>query len=361
MHHWPTCCLIVDIDGFVTRAATASAEWPTKTRNFVSDVINAGLSGYQHADVAVTPPDEWLVTLHAPYAKDLRRQADQIANDIWRDIRASGEVTVTVAVGAVIAGADASRHAMSAARRTHRAKLTYGPDQVLRLNTADTHRTEPLPDIHRQIAYSITRGDLDQARARMWDAFTAATTRCRADETVRRWLLGQAMSATAVLNGRLGTGTAADWLAVCADVPYDALAGLTDLHEPADVMGWIDRLVTALADGRPPVSTTLDLVRQHIDEHVTDPQLSLNNVATAVGVSPFHISHLFRSRLDTTFRDYVTQRRVRHARRLLTQTHLGMTDIAQASGFSSPIQLRRVLVRETGITPTAIRRTTRQH
>jgi transcriptional regulator GlxA family with amidase domain len=180
---------------------------------------------------------------------------------------------------------------------------------------------------------------------------------------VRRWLLGQVLSATAVLGGRLGVGTAADWMAVCAAVPYRELAELADLHEPVAVAAWSERVVDALAarHRRTPTRTsTLELVRRYVDRHFTDPRMRLRSVATSVGVSPFHISHLFRSELDTTFRDYVTQRRVRHAQRLLEQTRLDMTQVARASGFGTPVQLRRVLLRETGATPSAVRQSARE-
>jgi AraC-like DNA-binding protein len=346
------CCLIVDVDGFLPRAG--SPGWADRTRRTLQRVIDDQVSG---VDASVEPafPDEWVLLLRAPAAAELTRRAEDIAAGIHDAARSGGDVTVTVAVGLVSGSVP---DAVSSARRAHRAKLTLGPDRVITDPATGERTPSPPRDIHRELARAIGDGTPDRASRLLWHWFGTARA-AGDDETVRRWLLGQILSATALLNGRLGT--AADWVAVCEAVPYAALTELADLHEPAVVAGWIERVVAELAGRhRHAPATTLDLVRRYVDEHFTDAAMSLKRVATTVGVSPFHICHLFRSELDTTFRDYVTQRRVRHAQRLLERTQLGMAEVARDSGFGTPVQLRRVLVRETGATPSAIRQSARE-
>lgn len=353
------CCLLVDVDGFLSKAAASAAGWADHTRAHVGRIITVQ-AGQDPARVEQLPPDEWLVTLGSDSAHDVHRRAYRIASAIHRAVRAGGELTVTVAVGDVTSGPGAVSDAISSARQAHRSKLLLGPDRVI---SAAAHpvggdaRTPP--EVHRDLAHAIGRGDEDRARRLLRNWFAAATNGADGnDELVRRWLFGQVLTTTAVLDGRLGAGTAADWIAVCEAMPYPLLADLADLHEPAAVVAWLDRVVAALAARhhmRSPRTSTLELVRRHVDEHYTDSRLRLKTVAREVGVSPFHISHLFRSDLGTTFRDYVTQRRVRRAQRLLEQTRLGMAEVASASGFTTPVQLRRVLLRETGTTPTAVR------
>lgn len=359
------CCLLVDVDGFLPRAAQAVDGWADRTCRSLRRIIDNAVR--QEADARVQPsyPDEWLLVLRSATAHDLERRAERVATGVLREVRAGGDVTVTIAVGQVSTGPDALAEAVSSARRAHRAKLTLGPDRVIAADTASGERDVPAPhDVHRELARAIARGETARASRLLLDWFRTAVDQAGGDdELVRRWLLGQVLSATAVLDGRLGAGTSADLLAVSAAVPYRELAELADLHEPVAVRVWAERLAGALAAGRrgtPPRTPTLDLVRRHVDRHFTDPRMRLTSVASAVGVSPFHISHLFRSELDTTFRDYVTQRRVRHARRLLERTRLGMAQVARASGFGTPVQLRRVLVRETGATPSAVRQSARE-
>lgn len=358
------CCLMVDVDEFLPRAHAVDG-WADRTRRALRCIIDDALQQETGASVQPAYPDEWLLILRSATAHELRRRAERVAAGVLREVRAGGDVTVTVAIGQVSIGPNAVADAVSSARRAHRAKLTLGPDRVITAGTAGGERDVTAPhDIHRELARAIIRGETDRASRLLRDWFgTVIDQAGDDDELVRRWLLGQVLSATAVLGGRLGVGTAADWMAVCAAVPYRELAELADLHEPVAVAAWSERVVDALAarHRRTPTRTsTLELVRRYVDRHFTDPRMRLRSVATSVGVSPFHISHLFRSELDTTFRDYVTQRRVRHAQRLLEQTRLDMTQVARASGFGTPVQLRRVLLRETGATPSAVRQSARE-
>ncbi|WP_027943462.1 helix-turn-helix domain-containing protein [Amycolatopsis taiwanensis] len=355
------CCLIVDVDDFLSRSR--SDGWADRTRRSLRRVIDDQVRDEAGASVQASLPDEWVLVLRSATAHELKARAEAVAAGIHRGVRAGRDVTVTVAVGQVVTGPNAIPDALSSARRAHRAKLTLGPDRVITVGATTGEGAVPIPhDVHRELARAIGRGEPDRASRLLWHWFsTALEAAAGDDETVRRWLLGQVLSATAALHGRLGTGTAADWMAVCGSVPYPALAELAELHEPAAVAAWIERVVAELAGQRRRTpSATLDLVRRYVDQHFTDPQLTLKGVALTVGVSPFHVSHLFRSELDTTFRDYVSQRRVRHAQRLLERTHLDMAQVARASGFGTPVQLRRVLVRETGTTPSAIRRSARE-
>ncbi|WP_165368188.1 helix-turn-helix domain-containing protein [Phytoactinopolyspora endophytica] len=372
------CCLLVDVDAFLPRAAEAADGWSDRTRHRLRRIIDEQVRHETEASVQPLPPDEWLLTLSSPTADDVQRRARRIAAGIHHTVRAGGELTVTVAVGRTTTGPDAVPEAVSSARQAHRSKLALGPDRVIPApvldgGSVDLHASHSFPtgpdvsaphDVHRELARAISKGESDRARRLLCDWFGTATTCADGDdELVRRWLLGQVLATTAVLDGRLGAGTASDWMAVCEAVPYPALAELADLHEQTTVADWAGRVIDALVTRHRRTSTrtsTLDLVRRHVDQHFTDPDMRLKSVAAIVAVSPFHISHLFRSELGTTFRDYVTQRRVRRAQRLLEETRLGMEQVAQASGFGTPIQLRRVLVRETGATPSAIRQSARE-
>ena len=64
-------------------------------------------------------------------------------------------------------------------------------------------------------------------------------------------------------------------------------------------------------------------------------KLSIQDVSETVGLHPNYAMNLFRQTFGTTLINYLTQHRIAHAQRLLTTTHLSVTDIALQSGFSS--------------------------
>jgi AraC-like DNA-binding protein len=84
--------------------------------------------------------------------------------------------------------------------------------------------------------------------------------------------------------------------------------------------------------------------------------VSLALVARHSGVSEGHLSRLFHHATGLTFREYVTQVRVEHAKALLLQGAKGVTEIAYESGFQSLSQFHRVFRKAFGSAPGAMRR-----
>lgn len=84
-------------------------------------------------------------------------------------------------------------------------------------------------------------------------------------------------------------------------------------------------------------------------------ELSLGEIAVAVGVHPSHLSRTFHQHFGVTMSEYVRRQRVELARRLLTGTDRSLSDIALAVGFSDQAHFSRVFKQATGRTPGAYR------
>jgi AraC-like DNA-binding protein/ligand-binding sensor protein len=84
--------------------------------------------------------------------------------------------------------------------------------------------------------------------------------------------------------------------------------------------------------------------------------VSLVLVARHWGVSEGHLSRLFHHATGLTFREYVAQVRIDHAKSLLLSSGKGVTEIAYESGFQSLSQFHRVFRKAFGTTPGTMRR-----
>ena len=73
------------------------------------------------------------------------------------------------------------------------------------------------------------------------------------------------------------------------------------------------------------------------------------------GVSAGHLSRLFHHSTGLTFREYLAQVRVEHARELLLRTGRNVTEIAYDSGFQSLSQFHRVFLKAFGVPPGKMR------
>ena len=73
--------------------------------------------------------------------------------------------------------------------------------------------------------------------------------------------------------------------------------------------------------------------RAYIDRHYMDPELSLSSVANAVSVSPNHLSTLFKSKIGVGFSEYLTEVRIRQAKRLLITSDLRVSEVGERVGY----------------------------
>ncbi|KQX20322.1 MULTISPECIES: GlxA family transcriptional regulator [unclassified Sphingomonas] len=94
----------------------------------------------------------------------------------------------------------------------------------------------------------------------------------------------------------------------------------------------------------------IDRVRLQILENPR-ADLTLPAVARAAGVSPRHLSRLFRAEQGMTLAAYVESTRIDIARRLLEDGTSPIKMIAYAAGFGSVATLRRAFLRRIGVTP----------
>lgn len=102
----------------------------------------------------------------------------------------------------------------------------------------------------------------------------------------------------------------------------------------------------------------MQAVVDYVNDRLCD-DVSLDAVAAAVNVSPYHLSRTFTRTMGIPLHQYVIQRRVERARELLRDPELTVGTIAARTGFADHSHLGRHFKRQLGITPSEFRRDTR--
>lgn len=83
-------------------------------------------------------------------------------------------------------------------------------------------------------------------------------------------------------------------------------------------------------------------------------EITLEQAAEHIGFSKFHFSRLFKLYTNTSFYEYLSQKRVSAAQALLS-TNLSITDIAFQTGFNNLTTFCRCFKKYTGYTPSEYR------
>jgi two-component system response regulator YesN len=95
--------------------------------------------------------------------------------------------------------------------------------------------------------------------------------------------------------------------------------------------------------------------KSYIDSRFSDPDLSLNEVAAQVNLSPSYFSTVFSNETGETFRDYLTRIRIHRARELLRTTNLKCSEVAYKSGYNDPHYFSYIFRKNTGLAPQQFR------
>lgn len=83
--------------------------------------------------------------------------------------------------------------------------------------------------------------------------------------------------------------------------------------------------------------------------------LTLDGIASAVSMSPYHFAHLFKETTGDSPHQYVIRLRVEHAKSLLRATELPITEVAHQVGYANAGHFSSAFHRCIGFTPTQYR------
>jgi AraC-like DNA-binding protein len=92
-----------------------------------------------------------------------------------------------------------------------------------------------------------------------------------------------------------------------------------------------------------------------IEERYREP-ISLRDVARAVSLSPGHLTTVVGRKTGRTVQEWIAERRMAEARRLLVETDLAVEEVGRRVGYGDPVYFVRSFRRAHGTTPLGWRR-----
>lgn len=136
----------------------------------------------------------------------------------------------------------------------------------------------------------------------------------------------------------------------CEELPFESQRGII-----LALIGISLQNMTLLNQDRYNIKTLKNMLI-FCNAHYSEP-ITIQDVADNLHISRSHAAHIFQYKLNTTFSQYINNKRVGMACDILKNTHMSVTQAAFASGFSSLRTFNRTFAKVKGCTPREYRMT----
>ncbi|NJN99686.1 MAG: helix-turn-helix transcriptional regulator, partial [Anaerolineales bacterium] len=143
------------------------------------------------------------------------------------------------------------------------------------------------------------------------------------------------------------------------NLSHEQIVILLATEDVADMRAWalssLAELIATLPELAPLAKDVVQQALDYIQQHHHNPDISLNDVAGAVNLSPSHLAHLLKERVGVSYKQYLTQLRIEAAKKLLRTTNLTINTVAETVGYQNVTNFYRLFQRETSMTPASYR------
>ncbi len=93
----------------------------------------------------------------------------------------------------------------------------------------------------------------------------------------------------------------------------------------------------------------------YIEEFIYN-DISVSEIADALGYSDKHIGRIFKEKAGMTIHEYINKKRLERAEMLLVNTNQSITEISEKTGFNNLTYFNRIFKSRNGLTPREFRR-----
>lgn len=106
------------------------------------------------------------------------------------------------------------------------------------------------------------------------------------------------------------------------------------------------RLATEKSNADIYIDSCLNYIESHIYE-----QISINKIIDILGVSQPYLFKIFSKRFNTSIKQYITNRKLSIAKKMLLKTNMPITQIANSLGYNDPLAFSKIFSANIGISP----------
>ena len=93
---------------------------------------------------------------------------------------------------------------------------------------------------------------------------------------------------------------------------------------------------------------------KYIEMHLDQP-INVNKLCELLGITQSYLHRIFKQEIGVSPKKYITQRKIRQAKRMLSESNASVTSIAGSLGFADAIAFTKFFKAQAGVSPTQFR------
>ena len=94
---------------------------------------------------------------------------------------------------------------------------------------------------------------------------------------------------------------------------------------------------------------------QKVIDYNFNSEITVAEIATALGVDPAYLTRKFTQKIGISPKEYMVEKRIEHAKRLLVETDATVKEISVSVGYADQLYFSRIFKKKEGLSPLAYR------
>lgn len=360
MDKLPAAVMVADIDKFVKTTVNQNELERQILKKKVFNIINSFSDKYPSLMIVPMFSDKSLILYFGEEKyknKQIKNWLRQTAEKMAAEVSKKTDFTLTIGIGSYYDDprqVDRSYYEALGATRNSILFKGYSVVHWEDIKNIDDYDIAYPYDIENKIVESFKSGDMDKLPALIDRLFEDWEIKNNSDSMLIKSRILELMG---VLS-RSAVEVGANFKEI-SPINYKYSERLFDLDGVSKLKDWLNSLLTKLSE-------KIDLVENDIKNKLIyngikfiksnyKDDITLTETAAAANLSEHYFSRLFKKEMDCTFKEYITELRIKEAKRILKNLEINISTIAKETGYNDASYFSKVFKKYEGVSPSKYR------
>ncbi|SHE90262.1 two-component system, response regulator YesN [Caldanaerobius fijiensis DSM 17918] len=347
--------ILLEIDDYAKIIENYSEQDIQLTDFMVINIVDETLENHKHA-ILSSGEGSFSIIMTAKSKDHIKSTILEHCERIRSNLNKFASLNITQSVGRIVSDLNDIHYSHKDALLAMEYKFYLGKNQIIFYDEVEPFEMEKIYypiKLEEQLVMSIKKADIDSALRVLDEIWQSFTEKNLAVDIIKRWCIELIALITRSL---VELGENPDIFFKNTD-PWSIIKKLETID---DTRAWIQNIIEAVTEyialkRKSKNKKIVEKALEIIEKEYANKNLTLNDIATKLYITPNYLSYLFKSETGENFTEYLTKIRIDKAKELLKNLEFKIYEIADAVGYADPHHFSRVFKRQEGITPAEYR------